>query len=63
MLVRKGRLKSVSRISRVHSLGWRGKDSGSGLQDLRAQVRKFRVSSFILARDFGGLSQLSGERY
>lgn len=48
MLTRKSRLKSVSMISSVHSLGWSGKEAGFGLQTFRAQVKKFNVSSFIL---------------
>lgn len=30
-----------------HSLGWRGKDADEDLQVLTAQVRKFRVRTFI----------------
>ena len=40
--------KVISIFSRTHSFMWRGKDCGEVLQALMAQVRKLRVSSFIL---------------
>jgi len=47
MFVRKSRFRSVSTISKEASRGWSGKLVAMGLQALRAQVRKLRVSSFI----------------
>jgi hypothetical protein len=42
-------LISASTCSSSASLGWRGKAAGLVLQVLRAQQRKLRVRSFILA--------------
>jgi hypothetical protein len=50
ILFRNGRLTSVSTISSSASRGWRGKDNGFDLQVFIAQVRKFRVRSFIFGQ-------------
>lgn len=47
MLVIKGVLISISTCSSSASCGWSGKAVAFVLQALRAQVRKFRVRSFI----------------
>lgn len=49
MFFKKGRLRSVSKISSSASRGWRGKDDGEVLHVLMAQVRKLSVRSFIVA--------------
>lgn len=54
MFCRNCTFTSVSMTSRVHSVGWRGKEEGCGLQALRAHVRKFRVKIFIVVLFFGG---------
>jgi hypothetical protein len=50
MFLRNARLRSVSRISRSASRGWRGNAAGEVLHVLMAQVRKLRVRSFMLLR-------------
>jgi len=49
MFLRNGRLISASRISSSASRGCNGKDAGFVLHVLMAHVRKFSVSSFMLA--------------
>lgn len=46
-------LKSISTLSSSASRTWRGKAEGWDLQDLMAQVRKFRVRSFMVLVFFG----------
>jgi hypothetical protein len=46
---RKGRLRSHSTTSSSESRGCRGKEAGFVLQVFRAQVRKFKVRSFMAA--------------
>lgn len=48
MFCRKGRLISLSSITSSASRGCRGKEEGCVLQLLTAQVRKLRVSNFIV---------------
>lgn len=48
----KGAFRSASTTSSSASRGWRGKAAGLDLQALRAQVRKLRVSSFMVAMCF-----------
>jgi hypothetical protein len=52
MVERKAALRGVSEISRVAERGRRGNESGDVRQDLRAQVRKFRVRTFIFYLEF-----------
>jgi hypothetical protein len=47
MLIRKSTFNSISTLSNSASRGCRGNAVVSCLHDLRAQVRKFRVRSFI----------------
>ena len=64
MMLRRNRgLKSSSVCSSSASRMWRGKAAGRGLQVLMAQVRKLRVSSFIVvvAGWWGGWYSSEGE--
>lgn len=60
MFLRKARLTSASTISSSASRGCRGKDAGFVLQVFMAQVRKFKVRSFMLWLSIMGTGLFEG---